>query len=108
MTQSDLARRLSSSREAVSNWEQGRRSLGATDIPELAQALNVDVNYFYDVDPVGLADMPPELQMVYEAQGKIYEDLPPGPARKQYLDSLRANAEAMRAAVGNRLDKEEQ
>jgi transcriptional regulator with XRE-family HTH domain len=108
LTQGDLAELVAVSRETVSNWERGYRGIDARDLPALARALKVNINYFFEGEAAdfGPDELPPDLRMIYEAQGKVYRDLPPGKARQQYLDSLRSNAEAMRAAVAARLDSE--
>lgn len=47
MTQEDLANRLHKTRNAISSYETGNRTIPATELPELADALDVPIAYFF-------------------------------------------------------------
>jgi transcriptional regulator with XRE-family HTH domain len=55
VSQEDLAQKLGISPEDIENYEQGLSQLTAGRLYEVAQALGVDVSYFYE----GLGDAPP-------------------------------------------------
>ncbi|MBQ3797027.1 MAG: helix-turn-helix domain-containing protein [Butyrivibrio sp.] len=50
LTQKELADRLFVSRRCIGNWEAGRRKPDIVAIPMIADALNVDANYFFEHD----------------------------------------------------------
>lgn len=58
MTQEDLSALINVTREAVSNWETGRRGLDAADMQRLATALDTTVGYFYGEDDILREDSP--------------------------------------------------
>lgn len=47
MSQDELAVRVSKDQRAISEYENGKRKLAATDLPAFAQVLEVPVLYFY-------------------------------------------------------------
>lgn len=52
ITQDELAKRVNKSREALANYESGRRAVPSADLPLFAAALGVPISYFYgDVEP---------------------------------------------------------
>lgn len=48
ISQEELAIRVSRDQRAISEYENGKRKLAAADIPEFAQALHVNVLFFYE------------------------------------------------------------
>jgi len=63
VSQEDLAEKLGISPEDVENYEQGLNQLSAGRLYEVAQALGVDVSYFYE----GLGETPPSAQSLTAA-----------------------------------------
>ncbi len=55
MSQEELALRVSRDQRAISEYENGKRRLSATDVPEFAKALDVSILYFYEGE-IGLHD----------------------------------------------------
>jgi transcriptional regulator with XRE-family HTH domain len=47
MTQDELAERLGKTRNAISSYETGTRTIRVTELPELAEALKVPIVYFF-------------------------------------------------------------
>lgn len=50
MSQDDLAAALSRDQRAISEYENGKRKLAATDLPAFATVLEVPVLYFFESD----------------------------------------------------------
>jgi transcriptional regulator with XRE-family HTH domain len=48
MSQEELAEAVSKDQRAVSEYENGKRKLAATELPEFARVLNVPLMYFYE------------------------------------------------------------
>ena len=48
MTQEELAEAVERDQKAVSEYENGKRKLSATDLAIYARALGVDITYFFD------------------------------------------------------------
>lgn len=48
LSQEEFAARISRDQRAVSEYENGRRRLWATDLPVIAQALDMPLSYFYE------------------------------------------------------------
>lgn len=48
LSQEDLASLVSKDQGAISEYENGRRKISATDLPELAKALQVSLLHFYE------------------------------------------------------------
>ena len=59
LSQEEFAARISRDQGAVSEYENGRRRLWATDLPLIAQALDMPLSYFYEekITPEGLEAM---------------------------------------------------
>ena len=59
LSQEEFAARISRDQGAVSEYENGRRRLWATDLPLIAQALDMPLSYFYEerLSPEGLETM---------------------------------------------------
>ena len=59
LSQEEFAARISRDQGAVSEYENGRRRLWATDLPVIAQALDMPLSYFYEemITPEGLDAM---------------------------------------------------
>lgn len=106
MTQEELAERFGVNQSALSQYEHGKRGLETTELARLAKILTVAVAYFYGEGEYHADDIPPDLKMVYEAQGRVYKDLPPGKARQQYIEGLRASADTLRAVIAARMETE--
>lgn len=54
ITQGDIAKSLGISRDRISNWEQGRTTLPADILPEIAKVLDVTPDEFLGYKPQGL------------------------------------------------------
>lgn len=50
ITQEELAARLKKSQNAISDYENGRRAIRITELPDLANALETPVAYFFGDD----------------------------------------------------------
>lgn len=50
LSQEDLAHLIARDQRAVSEYENGKRGIAVTDLPNLAEALNVPLLYFYEGD----------------------------------------------------------
>lgn len=50
LSQEDLASRIQRDQRAVSEYEHGKRRIAATDLPRLADALEVPLMYFFEGD----------------------------------------------------------
>lgn len=48
LSQEELASLVSRDQRSISEYENGRRRLSATDVPAFAQALGVSILYFYE------------------------------------------------------------
>ena len=59
LSQEEFAARISRDQRAVSEYENGHRRLWATDLPTIAQALDMPLSYFYEekLTPEGLEAM---------------------------------------------------
>lgn len=59
LSQEEFAARISRDQGAVSEYENGRRRLWATELPVIAQALDMPVSYFFAdmITPEGLESM---------------------------------------------------
>lgn len=55
LSQEELATRVSRDQRAISEYENGKRRLAATDVPVFAQALGVSILYFYEGE-ISLSD----------------------------------------------------
>jgi transcriptional regulator with XRE-family HTH domain len=52
MTQEDLAEVLGKAQNAISSYENGTRAIRISELPDLAQALDVPIAYFFgDIEP---------------------------------------------------------
>ncbi len=51
MTQQDLANEMGKSAEAIASYERGTRAIPILELPSLARALDVPIDYFFDPDP---------------------------------------------------------
>ena len=100
-----LADQFGVQQSTMSQYINGVRGLEAAELARLAQILDIEVAYFYGEADLHGRDVPPELEMVYDSQGKVYNDLPPGKAREKYIERLRADAETMRELLAVRLDE---
>lgn len=79
----------------VANDDASKTNLNAPTRPRL-------IIYEGDSD-----QLPPELEVVYALHGRVFRELPPGPARDRYIEKLRADAEASLAMIEMRLANEE-
>jgi transcriptional regulator with XRE-family HTH domain len=74
MSQEELASLVHKDQRAISEYENGKRKLSATDVPVFANALNVPILYFYE-DEVSLDDfdraMLAELQRLPTSETKL-------------------------------------
>ena len=74
MSQEELANLVHRDQRAISEYENGKRKLSATDLPMFASALNVPILYFYE-DEVSLDDfdraMLSELQRLPTSESKL-------------------------------------
>lgn len=72
LTQKEIAQRIGKSVETISNYEQGTRAPHVTELPELARALDVPLDYFFQP---ALETEPPMLEKRIEAlpEGKQIE-----------------------------------
>jgi transcriptional regulator with XRE-family HTH domain len=50
LTQSELAAKLEIDRSSIADWEAGNSMVHASDLPELAAILQVDINFFFQKD----------------------------------------------------------
>ncbi len=58
MTQEALAEAVERDQKAISEYENGKRKLAATDLPLFARALGVPISYFFDGElPTDQLDM---------------------------------------------------
>ena len=63
ISQSDIGKTLGVTFQQIQKYENGANRIGASNLYKLAQALNVDVGYFFeemplDHKPTGLSDQP--------------------------------------------------
>jgi transcriptional regulator with XRE-family HTH domain len=65
MSQLDFASLVSKDQRAISEYENGKRKLFATDVPNFARILNVPVTYFYDGE-IQIDDL--DSSILYEIQ----------------------------------------
>lgn len=53
ISQEDLAAAISKDQKAISEYENGKRKLAVTELPDLAMVLQVSVNYFFEDETNG-------------------------------------------------------
>ena len=60
MSQDELAALVKKDQRAISDYENGKRKLSATELPLFAQILNVSILYFYE-DALNTSDVEQEI-----------------------------------------------
>jgi transcriptional regulator with XRE-family HTH domain len=81
MSQEQLADAVSKDQRAISEYENGKRKLSATDLPLFARALTVPVSYFYD-DEIHINDL--ERLLLHE-----FQQLPSTEAKQAAIQIVR-------------------
>lgn len=81
LSQEDLAAAVYKDQGAISEYENGRRKLAATELPSFATALEVPLTYFFKEDD--------EIYDLDDALLNYFHDLPNAAARRAALDILR-------------------
>jgi transcriptional regulator with XRE-family HTH domain len=66
ITQEELGKRIGKTKTAVSSYEHGKRMVSVGDLPELANALKVSINYFFGEEMIqnDEEEVPPEVQVI--------------------------------------------
>ena len=78
-TQSELAEQLGKNATTVSNYENGNRAIRVTELPQLAQVLQVPIAYFFEESAVELTE---------EMLAALAQQRPPDDALMQELVQL--------------------
>lgn len=87
LSQEEFATLIARDQRAVSEFEHGKRRLVATELPLIAQALQVPLLYFYEGEF--------SLQDLDTAILKEFHRLPSSEARQSAIDLLRIFSDAM-------------
>jgi len=87
MSQEELAAAVSKDQHAISQYENGKRKLAATDIPDFARILHVSVFYFYE-DEATRNDLD-------EAMLLEFQHLPTPEIKRAIIESVRAISSAL-------------
>ena len=81
MSQEDLAAFVSRDQKAISEYENGRRKLAATDLPTFATVLEVPLTFFFEEEP--------DVYTLDDALLNYFHRLPSTEARRSAVDILR-------------------
>lgn len=88
LSQEEFAARISKDQRAVSEYEHGKRRIAVTDLPTIAQVLDVPILYFFE-DDLTPYDLDNEIL-------KQFHSLPGEHAQKAAIDLMRVFSAALR------------
>jgi transcriptional regulator with XRE-family HTH domain len=91
MSQEDLASAVGKDQRAVSDYENGKRRIAATDLSTFARVLGVPVSYFYEGD---IEDNPLDKVMLQE-----FHELPTDEARKAAIHVIRVFSDTLKSHI---------